>query len=445
MSLRRSLLRRARPWLLYGILLGVTAVAIRDFCLHPSYEFPPPRPFAGERWYNPYAEVVPGRLRACFHAHSTESLGGLSQATAPFDALHAAYRRLGYDVIGISEYQAIRPEVAEDDGRVYVRVYEHGYGAGKQHQTVIGAGRIEWRDYICGQGLDQKQHILDLLGDPGVFIVANHPNKWQGYADEDFDRLTGVHGIEIETRYSKGYVHWDRALSAGKPVWGICSDDAHRPERPWHIGSGWVWLHAKERSEAGVLEALRTGRFESVWAKSRGAPNALRSLEVVRDAEGDRVELALVRPAEWLHAIGQGGEILRIAKHTDAMSIPLGPEITYVRFAAKTDNTFLYLNPVFRTDADDPVAAAPRATVASGPTALRRSLGAVWGLAVLALGIALVRERRRARSAVPTPTTESARAETDHGVPAPLGEHFQGPEPAEALEVRRERDRDPAR
>jgi hypothetical protein len=443
MSLLRSRLRRARPWLLYGILLGVTAVAMRDFCLHPSYDFPPPRPFAGERWYNPYEETVSGRLRACFHAHSTDSLGGFSQATAPFESLHAAYRRLGYDVIGISEYQAIRPEVAEDDGRVYVRVYEHGYGAGKQHQTVIGAGRIEWRDYICGQSLEQKQHVLDLLGEPGVFIVANHPNKWQGYADEDFDRLTGVHGIEIETRYSKGYVHWDRALSAGRPVWGICSDDAHRPERSWHVGSGWVQLHAKERSEAGVLEALRSGRFESVWAKSGGAPNALRSLEVVRDGEGERLELALVRPAEWLHAIGQGGEIFRIANHAAALSIPLGPEITYVRFAAKTDNTFLSLNPVFRTDAADPVAAAPRATIAPARTALRRALGAAWGLAILALGVALALEGRRARSAAAT--QGSARAEADNGVPAPLGEHLDGADAAQAFEVRRERDPDPAR
>lgn len=435
----RPRIRRARPWLLYGTLLGVTALGIRQFCLHPSYDFPPPRPFAGERWYNPYEEAVPGRLRACFHAHSTESLGGFS-ATAPFDALHEAYRRLGYDVIGISEYQKIRPAVAEDDGRVYVRVYEHGYGLGKQHQTVIGADRVEWRDHLFGQDIHQMQHVLDLLGDPGVFVIVNHPNKWQGYTDEELARLTGAHGIEIETRYSKGHVHWDRALSAGRPVWGICSDDAHRLERSWHVGSGWVQLHAKEPTEAGVLEALRTGRFESIWAKSGGAPNALRSLRVVTAEDGsESLELRLVRPTEWIHAIGQGGEIIRIGRGDSEMSIPLGPEVTYVRFAVKSDNTWLYLNPVFRCDADDPLAVAPVATVDGRRTTLRRSLGALWGLAVIALGVALARERRRLRDAA------STAADPDHGVATALPERFDRPVSAETLEIRRERDRDPAR
>ncbi len=389
--------RRARNWFLWSLLVGVTALGTHEFCWYPTYTFPPAQPFFGDRWYNPYATSGELRLRACFHAHS-RTLGGITNASSSLEELHAVYRGFHTDLIGVSDYQRIRPALPEDDGLVYLPVYEHGYGFGGQHQTVIGAERVRWTDYMFGQNTHQMQSVIDTLRSDGSLVILNHPNKAQGYSLDALTQLTGALGIEIQSRYAKGTVHWDHALSLGRPLWGFCSDDSHDLARSWHIGSGWVEIDVDTRTPEAVLEALRIGRFTSIWAKSRGAANRLRSLRV----EGDQVVVSFVRPVEWIHVIGQGGEIRSMSRGVDTLSVPLRDDDTYIRFRAMNDNTYLNTNPVFRYSGDDPLAPPP-ATIAAGPTAIRRTLGVLWGLGVLALGFALGREHRlraRKRSAI---------------------------------------------
>ncbi len=383
----RRRVQRARPWLLWLFLVFVTALAIGQFGVHPTYDFPSPEPFHGDRWYNPYATPASMRLRACFHAHAT-GWGGTTNASNSNSEVHAAYRKLGYQVVGISNYQSIRPQVDEDT--VFLPVYEHGFGLGQQHQTVIGAPGVLWFDYLFGQNLHQMQHVIDLLRDQGAFVIANHPNKSQGYSEEDLGLLSGVRGVEIRSRFAKAVEYWDAALTAGKPLWGFCSDDSHDLSRPWHIASGWVEIDVTEPTPDAVRDALELGRFTSIWAKSRGAPNGLRSLVI----EGDVLKLSLVRKADWIRVVRNDGAISEIVRAKHELEIPLHPEDTYVRIHVNTANTDLFLNPVFRYSGEDPFMVA-QASVLSGPTLVRRSLAGLYGLFILSVGFWIARDQRR--------------------------------------------------
>ncbi|MCI0652680.1 MAG: hypothetical protein L0Z55_12445 [Planctomycetes bacterium] len=409
-------LRRLRAFFA-AVFLAVAAVILYHLCFPAIYEYAAARSFAGDQWYDPYRAPDSGPvtwLRCNFHAH-TKLLGGLANGEQSVPEMLDFYRARGYDVVGISNYQSIRP--AMDGEEIFVPVYEHGYGARYHHQTVIGARRVNWLEYPLYQERRHKQHVLDALRDDGEFLVINHPDRSEAYDLDDMRALTGHHAVEICSRFAEAEAHWDAALTAGRPIWGMASDDCHNVERPTQTEIGWVVVGVGERTSRGVYDALRAGRFASVWAKNHEAPNRLIQCRL----DGDLLRVCFAEPTEFIRFVGDAGAVRAEFNRTDAAEYRLRAEDTYVRIVAQTRGTRHYMNPVFRHAGEPfPALAAAVRPIATWGT---RAAGL---LAFALLAWAVLRALRSRRPAIAAEPVGAFGAPAEIAAPSPAALVLQG-------------------
>jgi len=398
-AIRRQLL------LACAVVLG--ALAYFELAWPPRYDFPPPTPFQGDRWYNPYAGYRGGGLLANFHAHS-EVWGGLTFGDTPRHELYALYKERGYDVIGISDYMTIAPP--QDSGDIYLSAYEHGYTPGRHHQTVIGARHVSWFDYPLGGSVQQKQDVLDRLRSEAQFLIINHPTKADSYALADFEKLTGYDALEVASKYGIWENYWDVALSSGRPVWGVASDDGHASIDDGigsHVGIAYLVIHTVEPTALGVLTALHAGRFHSMYTRD-GKPGV--DLELF-EIEGDQLHVRLGERVDAIRFWGQDGRLLWDERKRSEAFYTLSPRDTYVRVEANlfARRIVLYLNPLIRWDGV--ALPTPEARFLVGRTWAIRSAGALVFMGAFLALRRTARNLRRARERRAALAQESARAE----------------------------------
>jgi hypothetical protein len=210
---------------------------------------------------------------------------------------------------------------------------------------------VSWFDYPLGGSLDQKQDVLDRLRPDAQFLIVNHPTKADSYAYEDFAKLTGYDALEVASKYGVWEDYWDAALSAGRPVWGVASDDGHASVEEGvgsHIGIGYLLIHSVERTGLGVLAALHAGRFHAVYTRD-GKPGV--ALELC-ELEGDQLHVRVGERADLIRFYGQNGRLLR-AEHNRAEAFyTVSPDDSYVRVEVQVlaRKAMLYLNPLIRWD-----------------------------------------------------------------------------------------------
>lgn len=208
---------------------------------------------------HPYHDLSDGEwLRGNLHTHSTQSDG---KAT-PQDVI-ADYAARGYGFLMISDHGYLTSEEHyhqwENHGLVLIPGYEMD---GEPHlQHIDAGGKVDYK-------ASRQEMINEANKASRGFIVANHPN-WQEKFDhttiEQLREWTGYLGLEIYNgivRLQDGSPYatnkWDILLSEGRRLWGFANDDSHAPE---HVGMGWNTAYVKEHSLAGVIDALRQGRF----------------------------------------------------------------------------------------------------------------------------------------------------------------------------------------
>ncbi|MCA8961330.1 MAG: hypothetical protein KDC38_12485, partial [Planctomycetes bacterium] len=196
-------------------------------------------------------------------------------------------------------------------------------------------------------------------------------------------RLTGYHGIEIRTRFAKGILHWDTALSAGRPVWGFAGDDCHDPTGI-EVGAGTVLVNASERTPAALLDALRRGRFVNSWARYTSGSNRIEELSI----QDGVIHIRLMRVADMLRFIGQDGVIVQWHSRVGEASYTVRPQDTYVRIELNTRGTFMYTNPMFRHSKGTDVMAAHLAPPpAERWTLFLRMFGILGAVGSLTIGL----------------------------------------------------------
>jgi hypothetical protein len=362
------------------------AAVLFQFLWPARYRFPPPTPFQGPVWCNPYAEFRGPTLRANFHAHARAWLG-LTYGRHDRSEVARRYREAGYQVACISDYQDVAPP--QPDQEVYLPAYEHGLTLGQQHYTVIGSSGAIWFDFpLPWQTLEAKQNVIEALAASAELVIINHPNKKEAFSVQDFARLTGYDAVEVATRFAQNRGYWDAALSAGRLVWGTASDDGHDPDRAGHIGRHWMDIDADPDPDS-VLAAFRAGRFYSTRREDKFGEeqNALQQCRI----EDGVLEVRLTRPADFITFVGQGGSLLGSVVDRAVARRPLGPEDSYVRVEIVTEGLRQYLNPVVRSTGGMP--ARLHAERRDGATRGRRILAGV--LLPLPLVIRRVWRRRR--------------------------------------------------
>ncbi len=327
--------------------LGVFAVILIagswPYALVPPDRFPTPTPFSGPDLENPYASAAGHWWKANFHAHS-EAWDGITNGHQPPAEVLAAYRKLGYDVTGLSNYQRIDGGSLRDPD--FIPIYEHGYNIRKVHELVIGAKRVTWLDFPLDQTLSDKQYMLDRLDAAGGIVAIAHPWLRNGYTSNDLRYLTGYTLMEVIRRGHVGADRWDAALSAGHLSWIIGDDDEHNLDRPGDIGVSWTMVQAPSKRRADILAALRAGHTYAVAGKHGHNDILLRSVTL----HGDTLTVRTDPGALLFRFIGQGGTVLHMVADSMQASYVFQPADTYVRTEIVTPHTRMLLNPVLRVN-----------------------------------------------------------------------------------------------
>jgi len=346
-------------FLLLFFLIGL------QYALCPVYRFPEPRPFFGEAWYNPYQTLSENWYKANFQVQSNCWLG-ITDGKDQTEDVYQVYKELKYDVITISDYQYINPFKGLNVD--FIPVYEHGYNIKKRHQVLIGARRVEWRDYVFGQNLNHKQHMIDMLKRSSRLVVIAHPNFMHGYIPADMAYLTGYNGIEAINHYRKSIPVWDAALSAGRAGWIYGDDDSHKIHDPAQTGVCWTMINSESMDQESILEALEQGRMFAVQGM-----HALNRIKLIRFQVGnERLVIEWEGPAGEIRFIGQNGTLIQTNSNCNKADISLLPEYTYVRAEIRVQDCEVYLNPIVRYDGNTLL--QPKAEVDVLKTWFQRSL-----------------------------------------------------------------------
>lgn len=270
---------------------------------------------------HPYGDLTGGQwLRGNLHTHTTKSDG-----RRPPQEVLDDYAQRGYDFLMISDHDILTDEAvyAELDGRGMVLIPGNEVTANGPHLLHVDAGcRIE-------PDADRKA-VLDAIAASGRgFAVMNHPN-WQGKFDHcSMEQLLAWAGGYVGMEIYNGTIarldgspyatnKWDMLLGQGHRLWGFANDDSHLPAED--VGLGWTMAYVRERSAAGVLEALVQGRFY--------ASTGVTITNIAVDGRRVRVETDDARRITALTQVGK-----RIAQVDDrAIEVEMPESAKYLRF-----------------------------------------------------------------------------------------------------------------
>lgn len=339
-------------WLIGSFLL-LTLISLFP---SPIYDFEEPKPFSGENWHNPYQNVTHNNWQSAnFHAHS-KAWGGLTNGVGNPEEVFNTYKNdLGYDWVGISNYQ----EIAHIDASHYIPVYEHVTSFTKNHHLIIGAKKEVWFDYPFLQFLDQKQDMLNRLKEEDNLLVLNHPKLRGAYSKNDMKYLRGYDLLEVLNHVGRSREHWDAALSAGFPIFLISSDDSHDHTDLSEVGQNVTMIHNPQQNKSTLLSALKNGEAYGVDVCIRSFDKKDRKDQIANVPKPKIIELnkdSLIYefdiPFKEIRFIGQHGKMLSSISHRKKATYHLQDNDTYVRVWVKFEDPGyeLYFNPVYRYD-----------------------------------------------------------------------------------------------
>ena len=396
----KRIIKLVLRFVLLLVILAASYVAF-NYLTCPIYDFPEPEPFSGEFIYNPYQQVDSFNWRrANFQIQSYAWWGITGGRNNTNEAIDSVYRRLGYEIIATSDYMRIN-EYGKDKPE-YIPVYEHGYGIRKQHQVVIGASGVSWRDYPLFQTLHHKQHIIDLLQKKNEQVYIAHPRLRYGWDPEDFLYLTNYDGIEVLNYMRFSPEHWDAALSAGRYATVLGNDDAHDLTQQLEVGHRCTYVHAEKLEKNEILSSMRKGihyaadifrTAQETWDEKVSKVPEIARIRSVK-VTGDTLRVECSKEALEFRFIGQGGKIMKTAKTGTGAKFIISEDDTYIRTEITfPDKNIFYLNPVVRYDGTAP------GVMEKAEVNLARSL-TFWIISwsvVLVIVYLIIRRRRRKR------------------------------------------------
>ncbi|MEO7176308.1 MAG: hypothetical protein ABIV51_10435 [Saprospiraceae bacterium] len=305
------------------------------------YDFPEPKPFAGENLLNPY-QGLDGKqtLKANFHAHSI----AWKQITNGHDTpeeLSQAYTARGYDVACISNYHCLEPKDS-NHSPIYIAAYEHGINIMKSHKLGINPKRASLFDFPLWQNTSQKQQIINIIRENGGLVTINHPIVRNGHSIRDLEQLTGYQFIEVLNHYANSSASWDAALQTGHLVYVVGNDDTHDIDKEPTFKK-WNEIYAEQKTAESVLSALQKGHSYGVDAKDGirdFAPSYL-------STNGDTISYSFQSPCNNVKIIGPNQTLLAESNENTGRYI-LDKKMPFARILASSDQCQLYMNPIVR-------------------------------------------------------------------------------------------------
>jgi hypothetical protein len=264
------------------------------------------------RLSSPYLASGYEWMRGNLHTHSTNSDGSLS----PEDTARA-YAEAGYGFLCLSDHDTLTWPVDAPGDMVMLPGLEVGGGP---HILAVNVEKAIGPDA-------ERQAVLDAIIAEGGMAVLNHPNwgyDFNHFPQAQMEALRGHAGIEIYNGVvdvlegsALATDRWDQLLSRGYRVWGFAHDDLHHHSM---LGRAWLVAQARERTRAGVMEAIVEGRFYC----STGVD--------IRRISVSAVTISVQAPkAQRIRFIGAWGRLLHEADDCEAGYRIGGREGGYVR------------------------------------------------------------------------------------------------------------------
>ena len=363
-----------------------------------AYRFPDPVRFSGSSLLNPYAHAPKTWQRANFHAHG-RAWSGLTNGRQSDQEIVDAYRSVGYTIPGISNYQRI----AAHQGIATIPAYEHGYNIGKHHQLAIGAHAVDWFDFPLWQTLNDEQFVIDRVHAKADLVALTHPSVRDAYSGDDLRQLTRYELLEVVNGWDVMEDGWDAALSAGRLVWALASDDTHDLTDPRHTLVAWNMVGAATTSTPDVVAALRSGRTFAVLRTAERPSLSDTIVPSVSVGDGTLVVTREGAPSTF-QFIGQNGAIRKSVKRATSATYTFTADDAYIRTVIVSPDTTTFVNPVVRYDG----LRAPTAYAATNPLGTWLTRGAYAIAAATAFAVLLWPRTRPRRRLVMAPPLEVA-------------------------------------
>jgi hypothetical protein len=352
------------------------------------YDFPEPRSFSGRYWYNPYENLPQHALKANLHAHA-RAWGGLTNGKhAPEEMFHS-YEQQGYQIALLTDYLQVTAQVKEQTH--YFPAYEHGINLQRVHLNVFGNDKVQYFSYPHFFTASQKQQLINTLNKGAKFISINHPSMSSAFTEKDMQRLCNYRLLEVQTGFAMSVQLWDAALTAGKPVFLLCNDDAHAAD----FGNFRFWnmIFSGDAGIDSVAQALLAGRHYGVfanWGTIANVPVLQPEVSVL----GDALEFNCGVQFDSIKVIGDGGKCIGSFYNTNALFCTLSKDVSYARIALYNAAYTVYLNPVMRYHGGDFFASYNRQPVVNRlETALAKTIVLSFHLACIFTFLKLRRKK----------------------------------------------------
>ncbi|MCH7734254.1 MAG: PHP domain-containing protein [Chloroflexi bacterium] len=218
-------------------------------------------------------------LKGNLHTHTTASDGDASP-----EYVAAWYREHGYDFLVLSDHNhvTILDEADSKPGEWPLLIPGEEVSSRIFDRTKpVHVGGIGLRTLVepADEGDIRKtlQENVRRVVAEGALASINHPNHAWAITAEDIVATEGAWALEvfnghpdINTFGGGGHPSpeemWDFALSRGKRILGVATDDSHHyvdefSPQLGNPGRGWIVVNVEKESEEALMEGMRQGDF----------------------------------------------------------------------------------------------------------------------------------------------------------------------------------------
>ena len=202
-------------------------------------------------------------LRGNLHMHTRRSDGRLA-----YEQAVALYERAGYDFVAVTDHWVVSAGGETAGGMLLLPGCEYNVGddvrEGIYH--IVGVGMSREPSLSRRQAGLSAQGIIDGIREAGGLAILAHP-AWSLNSADRVLALRGLSGVEIYNAtsgfprnvrpYSGMFV--DQLAMQGMLLPCVAADDAHQYDSD--ALSGYIMVHARERSAGAILQAIADGDF----------------------------------------------------------------------------------------------------------------------------------------------------------------------------------------